>query len=110
MRTPKEAFLQSGMAKQFMSCVGNPAFDIACEYALLQLQSEMLPNILPGKPVDPYLGLDCNAQIHGASRVLAILHSIADPVEVKEPPKRRTLNYDNATNRSTTSTDADEKR
>jgi len=93
MRTPRESFQVSGKAAEFRRCVGNEAFEPACEYALLQLQSEMTHNCQPSLPTDPYVGLDANAQMHGARRVLEILHTIADPVKPPITPKRDSLNY-----------------
>lgn len=94
MRDPREAFLQSGAAAEFRKMVSSPAFDVACDYALLQMVYTALPNILPGKPVDPYGGLDANAQINGAKRVIHILRTLSDPIKEKLPPRRETLHYE----------------
>jgi hypothetical protein len=53
----------------------------------------MVPNRLPGVPIDPCSGLDANAQMQGAARVLDILKTIAEPVTQPAPTKRETLHY-----------------
>jgi hypothetical protein len=53
----------------------------------------MVPNRLPGVPIDPCAGLDANAQMQGAARVLDILKTIAEPVTQPAPTKRETLHY-----------------
>ncbi len=93
MRTPKELFLVSGYSEAFKKIIGNEAFEPACHYALMQLQSEMPPTTLPGTPSDPYISMDANSQMFGARRLLAILHSLSDPVKPPTPPKRESLNY-----------------
>lgn len=93
MRQPRESFLLSGHASEFSKQVATPAFEAACEYALLQLQSEMPPNTVAGRPTDPYAAIDANAQMHGARRVLDILQTISQPVKDKPQPKRETLHY-----------------
>jgi hypothetical protein len=93
MKSPRESFQTSGKAAEFRRCAGNEAFEPACEYALLQLVSEMQPNRQPSLPIDPYAGLDANAQIHGARRVLEILQTIADPIKLPQPENRNSLNY-----------------
>jgi hypothetical protein len=91
MRAPRESFLLTGKAPEFKKLVANDAFEPACSHALLQLQSEMVPNRLPGLPIDPCAGLDANAQMQGAARVLEILRTIADPVTQPTPVKRERL-------------------
>jgi len=93
MRTPKESFLLTGKAPEWKKIVANDAFDPACLHALAQLQSEIVPNRLPGVPIDPCAGLDANAQMQGAARVLDILKTIAEPVTQPAPTKRETLHY-----------------
>lgn len=93
MRSAKLAFLQSGQAKAWAAVVGSESFETACEYALLQLLSEMTPNVEPGKAADAYAGMDANAQMHGAARVLAILSTIANPIESPKKTARETLHY-----------------
>ena len=93
MRTPRESFLLTGKATDWKKLVASDAFDPACNHALLQLQSEMIPNRLPGLPIDPCAGLDANAQMQGAARVLDILRTIAEPVTQPTPPKKETLHY-----------------
>ena len=93
MRTPRESFALTGKAPEWKKIVANEAFEPACLHALLQLQSEMTPNRLPGLPIDPCAGLDANAQMQGAARVLDILKTIAEPVTQPAPTKRETLHY-----------------
>ena len=93
MNTPKERFLVSGRAAEFKKLVAAESFDVACDYAMIQLLDEMAPNILPGKPADPYIGLDANSQMQGATRFVQILKTLADPIEQPEKSKRDTLHY-----------------
>jgi hypothetical protein len=93
MKTPRESFLLSGKAAEFKKIVAAESFETACDYAVLQLQSEMLPNRLPGLPIDPCAGLDANAQMQGAARVIEILKTIAEPVKPPTTPKKDRLNY-----------------
>ena len=94
MRNPKESFLLSGKAAEFKNILATESFELACDYALLQLVTDLPPNTTPNMPTDPYVGIDANAQLFGAKRVLAILHSLAEPIPTKKPEKRDTLNYD----------------
>ena len=94
MRTPRQSFLLSGKAKDFEKIVATEAFEVACDYALLQLQSEMPANKFVNQPIDPCLGLDVNAQLHGAWRLVEILKTLHEPTELPNPPKREKLNYD----------------
>ena len=93
MRTPRESFLLSGKVAEFKKIVAAESFETACDYAVLQLQSEMLPNRLPGLPIDPCAGLDANAQMQGAARVIDILKTIGEPVKPPTPIKKETLHY-----------------
>ena len=93
MRPPKESFLLTGKGPEWKKIAASDAFDPACNHALLQLQSEMLPNRLPGLPIDPCAGLDANAQMQGAARVLEILKTIGEPITPPVTPKRESLHY-----------------
>jgi hypothetical protein len=93
MRTPKESFLLTGKAETWKKIVESDAFEPACLHALMALQSEMVPNRLPGVPIDPCSGLDANAQMQGAARVLDILKTLTEPVTPPAPTKRETLHY-----------------
>lgn len=93
MRTPREAFLLTGKATEWKKVVASDSFEPACLHALLQLQSEMIPNRLPGLPIDPCAGLDANAQMQGAARVLDILKTLAEPITPPTPQKRESLHY-----------------
>ena len=92
-KTPRESFLATGTAKDFEKIVATVAFDLACDYALLELQSLMPPNLVPNLPTDPYIGLDANAQMTGAARVIRILKTLHEPVKPPTTPKRDTLHY-----------------
>lgn len=91
MTTPKESFLQSGLSADFKKIAGNPAFLVACDYALMELQSRMPPNTTPSLPTDPYVGLDANGQMFGARRVIDILQSLSEPVKPPTQIKRESL-------------------
>ena len=91
MATPRESFQLSGIAAEFKKVVSADYFDVACDYAVLQLLSEMPSNQRAGAPVDPYTGMDSNAQMHGARRVLDILKSLAEPIKPTTPTKRETI-------------------
>jgi hypothetical protein len=93
MRPPRESFLLTGKATEWKKLVASDAFEPACLHALLQLQSEMVPNRLTGLPIDPCAGLDANAQMQGAARVLDILKTIADPITPPVALKRDSLHY-----------------
>jgi hypothetical protein len=93
MRTAKESFALTGMAADWKKIAAHESFEPACVHALMQLQSEMTPNRLPGLPIDPCAGLDANAQMQGAARVLDILKTIAEPVTQPAPIKKETLHY-----------------
>jgi hypothetical protein len=93
-RTPREAFLTSGKAADFKKIIASEAFEVACDYAMLELVNKMPPNTTPSLPTDPYVGLDANAQIFGARRVLAILKTLAEPVEQPKPVKPDRLHYE----------------
>lgn len=71
----------------------DPAFDHACQYALMQLQHEMPPTTVPGHPCDPYLAIDANSQMFGARRVLEILATLSDPIKTPAPLKTEQLKY-----------------
>lgn len=60
----------------------------------MQLQAELPSNTNPNLPAtDPYVGLDANAQMVGAKRVLAILLDLSQPIQKPKEPQHRTLNY-----------------
>ena len=91
--TPREKFQVSPYAKDFAALAVKESFEPACDYALLQLQSEMPGNTHPSLPTDPYVGLDANAQMQGAMRVLDILKTIYQKQEPPKPIARQTLKY-----------------
>lgn len=83
----------SGHAAAFSKLVASEAFEPACDYALLQLQSEMPATTIPGITADPITAIDANSQMQGARRVLAILQSLSEPIKPPTQPKRDKLNY-----------------
>ncbi len=93
MNTPKERFLVSGVSKQFSALVAAPAFEIGCDYALLQFMSELPPNKSPGMAIDPCTGLDANAQVQGARRLIDILKTLHEPIKEPTPIKQEHLHY-----------------
>jgi hypothetical protein len=92
MTTPKQRFQQSGHSAAFGKLVASEAFDPACDYALLELLSEMPANRQPGAATDGLVGFDTSAQMQGAIRVLDILKRISEP-EKNNPVRRETLHY-----------------
>lgn len=93
MRTPKESFLLSGKAAEFHKIAATEAFEVACDFALMELQQQMPPNCTPGLPTDPYVGIDANAQMWGAKRVIELLKNLSEPTKPAEQPKRPVLHY-----------------
>lgn len=91
MRAPRESFKLTGRAGDFQKLRSTEPFELACDYALLQLLSEMPPNTVPLSPTDPYVGLDANAQMFGARRVIEILKTLGEPEPTKTPEKRPSL-------------------
>lgn len=90
---PRDSFRLTGKAAELKRLLANEAFDVACDYSLLQLLSEMPANLQPGAATDVMIGFDANAQMAGAARVLEILKTLADPVKPPTTPKRDTLHY-----------------
>lgn len=94
METPKANFLLSGLSADFKKVSSNSAFLVACDYALMELQCRMAPNTTPGLPTDPYIGIDANAQMFGARRVIEILQSLSEPVKQPSALKRESLYHE----------------
>ena len=93
MRTAKESFLLTGMAADWKKVASHESFEPACIHAMMQLASEMAATTHPSLPTDPYVAIDANGQMHGAARVLEILHTLAEPVTQSAPTKRESLHY-----------------
>ncbi len=94
MRSPRESFHLTGKASTWGKTMASfPEFETACDYALLQLQSEMVPTAIPGAPTDPYHAIDANSQMWGARRVIEILRTLHDPTKSPTPTKRESLHY-----------------
>lgn len=90
-RTPKETFLKSGHREKLAELVASDAFNAACDYALLEMQSLMPPTVTPGLPTDGMVAADANSQMWGARRVIQLLKTLADPIQAPEPSKQKTL-------------------
>lgn len=93
MTTARQRFQVSGFRDGFSKMAGTIEFECACDYALLELLEELRPNTTGNQPTDPYIGLDSNAQVQGAKRLLEILKHLHEPVKTPTIPKRETLNY-----------------
>lgn len=93
METPKQRFLLSGPANSFKAIAESQVLRTACDYALLQLQSEMRPTAFPGTPVDPYVAIDANSQMWGAARVIDILLRLHEADKPKTPATEKQLHY-----------------
>lgn len=93
MRTPKESFQVSGHSVAFAKLVSSESFDVACDYALLQMQSDMPSNTMPGLPTDMLVGFDANARMQGAARVLNILKTLHEVPKPPTQPKTDKLHY-----------------
>ena len=81
------------MAADWKKIAAHESFEPACVHAMMQLASEMAPTTHPSLPTDPYVAIDANGQMHGAARVLEILHTLAEPVTQPAPMKRESLHY-----------------
>lgn len=93
MSTPKERFLTSGHSAGYAKLVASEDFELACDYALLQLSEEMPRNCQPGQEISPLLGFDANAQLVGAQRVIEILKHLHEPVKPPTQPQTPKLHY-----------------
>lgn len=89
MRSSKELFHASAEYKaHFNALVSNPAFEGACNAALLGLVEE-----LPERVADPSKSWDAYLQIVGARRVLELLSSLHVPEEKAKNVKAPEINY-----------------
>lgn len=93
MRTPKEIFITSGYANDFAKIANAEAFESACQFAMMQLRTELPDNVCPGVATDPLIGFDANAQMVGAARVISILQTLHQTPEKPPTTKRESLNY-----------------
>lgn len=93
MRAPRDSFKLTGHGEAFARLRATVPFETACDYALLELQAQMPPNTTPSLPTDPYVGLDANAQMFGARRVIEILKALGDPDKPRDTTPRPTLHY-----------------
>lgn len=93
MNTPKDRFLTSGHAATFGKLVASEAFELACDYALSQLCSELPVNCQPAAATDMLIGFDANAQRVGATRVLEILKHLHEAPKPPTPTPTPKLHY-----------------
>lgn len=82
----KETFCHSPHRAAHERTVQTESFQTACDYALLQLLSEM-----PSAP-DPQRGWDSHSQMCGARRIIQILKTLHEPVKNPVAPKIDRLN------------------
>jgi len=85
IKSPKEKFQSNPLCKIHADIATSEAFGTACDYALLQMQTEM--------PHDPLLGHDSHTKMVGAQRIVQILKTIHEPQEETKPKVQRSLNY-----------------
>jgi len=85
--SPRQRFCESAHRSSHEKLVITEAFQIACEYALLTLVSE-----LP-EASDPSRGWDSHSQLTGARRVLDILKTLHKLPEKPKGLKSPTLKY-----------------
>lgn len=93
MSTPQQRFRVSGAREAFEKMASTAAFEIACDYAFMQLVSELPATVDPNTPTDPYVAIDANAQRYGAGRVLEILKHLHEQEKEPTPTKREQLRY-----------------
>lgn len=93
MNTPKERFIASPHAANFAKAANTEAFEAACDYALMQLCSELPVNCQPGMANDYLIGYDANGQRTGATRVLEILKHLHEAPKAPTPTKTPALHY-----------------
>jgi hypothetical protein len=86
--TARERFLTSPHRAEFEKIATSAAFESACDYALLALESEM-----PSSLADPSKSWDYGCHMIGARRVLAILKELHVAPEPAPALKAKTLNY-----------------
>lgn len=86
-RTAKEVFLGSTLRAEWEKLVQTPAFEIACQYAMLSLMEEQVPAI------DPSKSWDVACRLTGARRLIQILKELPEPIKDREERKREGLNY-----------------
>lgn len=86
--TAKETFLKSAHKSDFQKIVASPAFEAACQYALLTLVEQM-----PLAFADPSKSWDSGCVLSGARQVLEILKTLHEPPTPPASLKTRGLNY-----------------
>lgn len=91
MRTSKQLFQASPVFRDFNALLTNPAFETACNAAILGLIES-----LPGSAAEPSKAWDSYLQILGARRVLEILSTLHEPETTPTPQKWPSLKYDDA--------------
>lgn len=89
MRTAKELFRASSAFKDFQVMLASPAFEPACNAALLTLIES-----LPANAADPSKAWDCYLQIVGARAVLQKLSELHLSDESAKREQWPTLKYE----------------
>ena len=87
MRTSKELFRTSPAFKDFQTMLSSPAFEPACNAALVGLMESLPTAADPSKAWDSYL------QIVGARKVLEIFSRLHEPETQQKSEPWPTLNY-----------------
>ena len=85
MINPKETFLNSVYRQPFENITASPAFQCACDYALLELLTQLPPT------VDPLC--DNHSQMVGARKVIDILQNLHKLEPEGKPVTSASLNY-----------------
>lgn len=85
IKSPKEKFIETAHRLKHAETVATDAFQVACDYALLQMQAEMSD--------DPQKGFESHFQMLGAQRFIKTLKTIHEPAKEPVQPVRKTLNY-----------------
>lgn len=85
---PKERFLKTPAAKVFADVAVSESFQLALEYALLEMQGQM------SKDDDPTKGWAASCRMNGAMQFAKILSQLPYPTEPEKPFKSPTLNHD----------------
>lgn len=85
IKSPKETFIDTPHRSKHAEMVATDSFNVACDYALLQMQAEMSD--------DPQKGFESHFQMLGAQRFIRTLKTIHETAKEPTQPQRKTLNY-----------------
>lgn len=86
--TPKARFLKTPHSKTFADIALSEPFQVALDYALLEMQAQS-PNV-----DDLAKGFTIHAKLLGALELRRVLESICLPEEPAKPQRLPTLNHD----------------